>query len=277
MSNFYKEQENNSEDNNIVDTEYKSYNDKEESNNRKERNNKGENISKRDNKEETQVKIIDKAEKINNTLKMYKSLIILAIVVLSGLLSFNMLKNLLYTTPEIREVNEMNEELQANIKSLNSDNKDLENSILNINSDNEKNEKGLNTIINNSFKAVPGTIWAGTLEYNNDSIEPLSLQLEIKEEEILLYANGVKWDRLPEDIESFDAKFLMSTGNIDKTIGYMKLNRLNLINPPKDTHKYAKDCLPYNYEVIVKDNNMTGFAINKDDDFIGKIHLELVK
>lgn len=302
MSNFYKEQENNSEEINIVDTEYKAYDNEKDNNivniehkvyddteenndneeikskiDKKEKNNEKENISTEDKKEEKQVNPIDKAEKINKVLKSYKGVIILAIVVFIGLFSFNMLKNLLYTTPEIKEVSKRNEELQANIKILNNENKDLEKCISNITSNNEKKEKELNTIINNSFKAVPGTTWNGRLEYNNESIDPVALQLEIKEEEILLYANGVKWDKLPEGVESFNAKFLMSTGDIDKTRGYMKLNRLNLINPPKDTHRYANDCLPYDYEVIVKDNNITGFAINKDNDFIGRIHLELVK
>lgn len=214
-------------------------------------------------------------EKINDFLREWRKPIIGISFILCLMLSLNIVNDILFSNSDTKKIQKENITLKSEIDNLEKENKKIEKDIQSLSIQNNNSKQAEKKAIEDSFKAIPGTKWSGAIQWKNDS-QPLNVKLDIKKEEIILTGINLQWDRLENEGETFNPVILLSTGNIEKKTGYMKLNRISLQNVPDYAKEWSDNCMPYDYELIVNKDYINGFVLD-NNKVVGNIFLEKSK
>ncbi|MBQ3420504.1 MAG: hypothetical protein IJH34_02305, partial [Romboutsia sp.] len=172
-----------------------------------------------------------------------------------------------------------NKKIEKEIKQLNEENESLESLLEDISSNNSELNNTFNTMVDENFKALPGTTWSGTMKIKDYEQETIPVSLAIKDDEIILHAKGIYWYRSENEEENyFNAQISLSSGEKNKEKGYLKLNRLSFKNPPQDFEEYnLNNVLPYNYDIFFNDTYATGYLLDGSNNIKGTMHLTMIE
>lgn len=208
----------------------------------------------------------------NNTEKVIIGVLALGCAISLG----GIIKNTNVDKDAINSLKKENKILADDIKEIENKNIELDKELSTLLANNKEIVTEVENIKDSQFTAVPGTKWVGMRNY--DGVEKISrpITLDITNDEIIMTMGESLWDRYQNNEVPFEAKLSIATGHIDKETGFMKLNRLDFINPPEGTENYKNEYCNYNYECIVNGNKITGIIIDNSNKVLGNIALTKV-
>lgn len=201
------------------------------------------------------------------------------LLIICLILGSKLMYNIFYDGKDVSDIKKTNKNLETQISKLNKEKEDLNKEFEQLLAENDSLEEDYNNLVNQSFKAVPGTRWAGNIDFIDEEQEDLKVSLDINNDEIILLAKDFYLQHNYEDESQnyFDVKLSLSSGEMNKAQGYIKLNRLSFKNPPEHLHSdYYDRILPYNYYILFNDTHAIGYLLD-ENLIVGTMHLKMAE